>query len=117
MRYLQRAASTPVTRLEVVALQERLDRALQERQVPKPWPYTNSYLECPPGHLKYLLAMVVRGSGWLASMHSSPAANSTAQPHQFQSAASPCCSAFMPPCTQTASLVLRSAVLIYCCAC
>ena len=33
MRYLQRAASTPATRLEVVALQERLDRALQERQV------------------------------------------------------------------------------------
>lgn len=55
VRYLQRAASTPVTRLEVVALQERLDRALQERQVPKPWPYTISYLECPPGHLKYLL--------------------------------------------------------------
>lgn len=36
MRYLQRAASTPATRLEVVALQERLDAALQERQVPRP---------------------------------------------------------------------------------
>lgn len=36
VRYLQRAASTPATRLEVVALQERLDRALQERQVPRP---------------------------------------------------------------------------------
>ena len=36
VRYLQRAASTPATRLEVVALQERLDAALQERQVP--WP-------------------------------------------------------------------------------
>ncbi|KAK9835964.1 hypothetical protein WJX81_001898 [Elliptochloris bilobata] len=32
VRYLQRAASTPATRLEVVALQKRLDRALQERQ-------------------------------------------------------------------------------------
>ena len=38
VRYLQRAASTPATRLEVVALQERLDHALQERQVPWPPP-------------------------------------------------------------------------------
>ena len=55
VRYLQRAASTPATRLEVVALQERLDAALQERQVPRParqgWAVTGcAQWECVRGH-------------------------------------------------------------------